>query len=43
MGAAPMGIPGWPELASWTMSTDNIRMVLIQSSSRFIALLIPLR
>jgi hypothetical protein len=35
MGAAPIGIPGCPEFAFWTISTDNILIVLIQSSSRF--------
>jgi hypothetical protein len=33
MAAAPMGMPGWPELAFWTPSAESMRMVLMQSSS----------
>jgi hypothetical protein len=33
MGAAPIGIPGWPLLAFWTASIARKRMVLMQSSS----------
>src|SRR5436190_24064386 len=34
MGAAPMGSPGWPELAFWTASMARVRMVLMASWSR---------
>jgi hypothetical protein len=30
MGAAPIGIPGWPLLAFWTASIARKRMVLMQ-------------
>jgi hypothetical protein len=33
MAAAPIGMPGWPELAFWTPSAASMRMVLMQSSS----------
>src|SRR6266702_6722461 len=33
IGAAPIGIPGWPLLAFCTASTARKRMVLMQSSS----------
>ena len=35
MGASPRGAPGCPELADWTMSMDNVLIVLMhfQSSS----------
>jgi hypothetical protein len=33
MGAAPMGIPGWPELAFWTASMARVRRVLIHNWS----------
>ena len=29
MGAAPIGIPGWPELAFWTASMARKRIVFI--------------
>jgi hypothetical protein len=35
-----MGIPGCPEFACWTMSTDNILIVFMQSSSRSFILLL---
>ena len=31
MAAAPMGIPGWPDLAFWTASAASMRIVLMQS------------
>src|SRR5579875_728383 len=34
MAAAPMGMPGWPELAFCTASAERKRMVLIESSLR---------
>ena len=34
MGAAPIGAPGCPERAFWTVSTDKSRMVFMQSWSR---------
>ena len=34
MAAAPMGMPGWPELAFCTASADSMRMVLMARSSR---------
>src|SRR5579863_9378515 len=37
MVAAPIGIPGCPELAACTASIESIRMVLIQRSSRLAA------
>ena len=30
-GAIPMGVPGWPELACWTASMHNVRIVLMAS------------
>ena len=36
--AAPMGMPGWPELAFCTPSTARKRMVSMQRSSRVCAL-----
>ena len=33
IGASAIGVPGWPELAFWTASIDNVRMVLMHSSS----------
>src|SRR5271169_2290405 len=33
IGDAPNGIPGCPEFAFWTASTDSVRIVLMQSSS----------
>src|SRR5678815_1449656 len=32
-GASAMGVPGWPELACWTASMHNVRIVLMASSS----------
>ena len=34
IGAMPIGAPGWPELAFWTPSIANVRMVLIHNSSK---------
>ncbi len=38
MGAAPNGVPGWPELARCTASMDRHLMVLTQRSSMVIYL-----
>ncbi len=35
MSASAMGVPGWPELAFSTPSTDSIRMVLTACSTSF--------
>src|SRR6516165_1855794 len=32
-GARAIGVPGWPDLAAWTASMDNVRMVLTHNSS----------
>src|SRR5947208_11938411 len=34
IAAAPIGRPGWPELAFWTASAERKRMVLIDTVSR---------
>src|ERR1041384_3926781 len=36
-GASAIGVPGWPELACCTASMASVRMVLMQSWSRFAA------
>src|SRR6266498_3952187 len=33
IGAAPIGAPGWPDLAFWTPSIDSVRMVSMGSRS----------
>jgi hypothetical protein len=39
MGAIPMGDPGCPEFACWTASMASVRMVLMQSWSRVLVLI----
>src|SRR5579863_5447269 len=34
-GASPIGAPGWPEFAFWTASIARVRIVLMESKSRF--------
>src|SRR5579872_6886830 len=33
-GARAIGVPGWPELAAWTASIDNVRIVLMHVVSK---------
>ena len=33
-GAAPMGMPGWPDLAFWTPSAASMRMAFTTRSER---------
>jgi hypothetical protein len=41
MAAAPMGIPGCPELAFSTPSAESILIVFMQVSSSFLVIFIP--
>ncbi len=41
MGAAPMGMPGWPELAFSTASAASRRMVFTHSSSKLVVFIGP--